>query len=79
MKKDMVLFLDSSVNGWIKMNPGQVGFYRTLYSTEMLEELIPGIKSLSAVDRLGIENDLFALAVAGYTTTVDFLKFVRIC
>jgi len=75
-ERDMVLFLDSSVNSWIKMNPGQVGFYRTLYSTEMLEELIPGIKSLSAVDRLGIENDLFSLAVAGYTSTVDFLKLL---
>jgi len=75
-ERDMVLFLDSSVNSWIKLNPGQVGFYRTLYSTEMLEELIPGIKSLSPVDRLGIENDLFALAVAGYTSTVDFLKLL---
>lgn len=75
-ERDMVLFLDVPSNIWIKLNPGQIGFYRTLYSTEMLDALIPGIKDLPAVDRLGVENDLFALAVAGYTSTVDFLKLL---
>ena len=56
---DMVLFLDDSTTSWIKMNPGQIGFYRTLYSTEMLEALIPGIKTLTAVDRLGKSNIFF--------------------
>ena len=56
---DMVLFLDDSTTKWIKMNPGQIGFYRTLYSTGMLEDLIPGIKTLPAVDRLGkIEHSM---------------------
>lgn len=73
-EKDMVLFLDIPGDHWIKMNPGQIGFYRTLYSSEMLEALIPAISTLPAVDRLGIENDLFALAGAGETSAVDFLK-----
>ena len=53
---DMVLILDDQTNNWIKLNPGQIGFYRTLYSTEMLEDLIPGIKTLPAVDRLGKQS-----------------------
>jgi len=75
-ERDMVLILDGPPADWVKLNPGLIGFYRTLYSTEMLEALIPGIRSLSAVDRLGIENDLFALAVAGYTSTTDFLRLL---
>ena len=46
---------------WIKLNLGRVGFYRTHYSSSMLESLLPGIRDLSlpAVDRLGLQNDLF--------------------
>ncbi|XP_057304719.1 puromycin-sensitive aminopeptidase-like [Hydractinia symbiolongicarpus] len=71
---DMVLFLDNiPEDAWIKLNLGQFGFYRTCYSPEMIQKLVPGIKSLSAVDRLGIENDMFALAMAGTTSTTNFL------
>ena len=45
------------------MNPGQVGFYRVCYTKEMVEKLVPAIKdiSLPPLDRLGVENDQFAL------------------
>ena len=46
-----------------QLNPGQVCFYRVNYSSEMLDALIPAIhnQSMSPIDRLGIQNDLFAL------------------
>ena len=46
-----------------QVNPGQVGFYRVQYSSDMLELLLPAIKdnSLPPRDRLGLESDLFAL------------------
>lgn len=75
-ERDMVIFLDVQPDRWIKLNPGQKGFYRTLYSKEMLEELIPGIKHLPSVDRVGIQSDLFALSIAGYASTVDYLKLL---
>ncbi|XP_066915619.1 puromycin-sensitive aminopeptidase-like [Clytia hemisphaerica] len=62
---------------WIKLNPGQVGFYRINYSPEMLQRLIPSIQSLGSVDRLGLESDLFALAYSGYTTTNNFLDILN--
>ncbi|XP_013422080.1 puromycin-sensitive aminopeptidase-like [Lingula anatina] len=61
---------------WVKVNPGSVAFYRTQYSTTMLEALLPGIRShaLSPRDRLGLQNDLFALAMAGTISAVDVFK-----
>nr|XP_058942457.1 puromycin-sensitive aminopeptidase-like [Pocillopora verrucosa] len=64
---------------WIKLNPGQVGFYRVQYSSDMLELLLPAIKdnSLPPRDRLGLQSDLFALAQAGLTSTTEFLKLAE--
>ena len=46
-----------------QVNPGQVGFYRVQYSSDILELFMPAIKdnSLPPRDRLGLESDLFAL------------------
>lgn len=74
---DMVIFLDGCPeNAWVKLNPGQVCFYRTNYSSEMLQAIIPAISTLSAVDRLGIENDMFSLAAAGFSSTTNFLDLL---
>ena len=47
----------------LQLNVGSVGFYRTQYTTEMLDKLIPAIKdkSLPPRDRLGLQNDIFAM------------------
>jgi len=64
-------------NDWIKLNPGQVGFYRVNYSAEMLQRLTPAIQTLKPVDRLGLASDLFALAYAGYSATTNFLDLLN--
>ena len=48
---------------WIKLNMAAVGFYRTQYSPDMLDALIPAVNngSLPPRDRLALQNDLFAL------------------
>lgn len=48
---------------WIKFNPETIGVYRVRYSSDMLDRLIPAIENMSlpARDRLGLQNDLFAL------------------
>ena len=74
---NMIIFMEKvAADGWIKINPGQIGFYRTCYSPEMITRLVPGIQSIPPVDRLGIENDLFALSVAGVSRTIDFLNIL---
>lgn len=64
---------------WIKLNPGTVGFYRVQYSSEMLNSLLPAIKdkTLPALDRLGLQNDLFAMVQAGRTSTIEILKLLQ--
>ena len=72
--KEMVIFVKNvQEESWVKLNPGQVCFYRVSYSSEMLDDLIPAIAnhSLQPIDRLGIQNDLFAL--------VCLNPFLKIC
>ena len=54
--------------GWVKLNPDQLGFYRTNYSSELWDRMAAAVETgaLPATDRLGLENDAFALARAGY-------------
>ncbi|XP_074706008.1 puromycin-sensitive aminopeptidase [Strix aluco] len=79
-KPELTLVLkDIKPDQWVKLNLGTVGFYRTQYSPDMLESLIPAIKDLSLppVDRLGLQNDLFSLARAGIISTVEVLKVME--
>lgn len=70
---------DVKPNEWVKLNPNAVGVYRVQYSPDMLSLLLPAIvdKSLPALDRLSLQNDLFALVAAGRTPTVEILKLME--
>lgn len=63
-------------NDWVLVNPQRVGFYRVAYSSDLFSNLTPALSShtLSAQDRLGLQNDAFALARAGVGSTVDVLN-----
>nr|AVD96941.1 putative APN-5 [Nilaparvata lugens] len=64
---------------FVKFNPDVVGFYRVKYPAEVLQQFLPSIKSktMSALDRVGLVDDLFALARAGESDTAQFLKFIQ--
>ena len=64
--------------GWLKINDGESGFFRTSYSKELLEKLRSPIleKKIPHLDRLGIVRDLFALSEAGVIPTVNALEFL---
>ncbi|KAJ8981072.1 hypothetical protein NQ317_007209 [Molorchus minor] len=70
---------DVEPSGWIKINPGTIGFYRTQYPPDMLEKFIPAIQNqtLPPLDRLGLVDDLFAMVKAGHTSTVEVLKVLK--
>lgn len=63
---------------YIKSNPDETGFYRTLYSPELLAKLYQPIKNkeLSINDRFGIIRDLNALVISGELPTSAYLEFL---
>ncbi len=65
--------------GWIKVNPEQTGFYRVNYSSDDWERLRPAVRNLELppIDRLGIQNDAYALSKAGLLPVTQFLTLAE--
>ena len=68
-----------SSDPWIKVNPQQTGFYRVRYSPDEMARLRAPVESgeLPPVDRLGLQNDAFALARAGHIPATQFLTIAE--
>ncbi len=68
-----------SADSWFKVNSDQTGFFRVNYSREDWQRLEPAIRSLElpATDRLGIQNDAYALSRAGVLGVTQFLSLSR--
>ncbi len=66
-------------DGWVKVNPGQTGFYRVNYSPEDWSRLRPAIQGLALPpsDRLGVQNDAYALTKAGFLPVTEFLSLAE--
>ena len=66
----------TDADSWFKVNPAQTGFFRVNYSEEDWQRLIPAISALTlpATDRLGIQNDAYALSKAGLLPITQFLS-----
>lgn len=73
-KKTMTVPHESS-DGWLKVNPKEVGFFRVAYPKTYLAKLQKPIvdNTLATEDRFGIIRDVFALAKAGKNNTTDAL------
>ncbi|EDV26424.1 uncharacterized protein TRIADDRAFT_22803 [Trichoplax adhaerens] len=78
-KSKSVTLQDVKQDDWVKINFGQFGFYRVRYTSDMLLKLVPAVanKVLSPRDRLGLQNDTFALTKAGLLNTTDYLDLLQ--
>ena len=74
-----VVLMRVQPNEWVKLNRGMTAFCRVNYSPDMLQLLQPGIvdKSLSSIDRLNIQDDLFALVQSGKVSSDRFLELIE--
>ncbi|OFW10538.1 MAG: hypothetical protein A3H27_08790 [Acidobacteria bacterium RIFCSPLOWO2_02_FULL_59_13] len=65
-----------SASEWVKLNPGQSGFYRVAYTEKLWMWLAEAVRAgdLPTVDRLGLLDDVFALARAGYLKSSTALR-----
>ena len=52
--------------GPVMLNAGQLGYYRTLYTPQMLGSLITAMPTLAPIDQLGLLRDQLALSMGGY-------------
>jgi puromycin-sensitive aminopeptidase len=64
---------------WLKLNVGEVGFWRTRYPKTLLKALHQPVrqKTIGPSDRLGLVRDVFDLAESREMSTVDVLEFVQ--
>ena len=62
--------------GVLLINPGQTGYFRTLYAPDQSEALRRAMPGLAPVDQYGLISDAFALSTAGfqpYSRALDLL------
>ena len=66
-------------DAWIKVNPDQTGFYRVNYSHDDWARLSSAIQTLALapIDRLGVQNDAYALSRAGFLPATQFLALAE--
>ena len=66
------------LSGRFIVNPKRMGFYRVHYQKEILDEIKKSVqkKTISGMDRWAIQNDLFAMCLAGRASVPDYLDFV---
>ncbi|HEU5462984.1 MAG TPA: M1 family metallopeptidase [Candidatus Binatia bacterium] len=64
---------------WVVVNAGGHGFYRVRYSGALLESLQAALATrLSAVERFGLINDMWAAAQAGLASLTDYLELIAL-
>ncbi len=70
---------DYSNLDWFKLNPEQSSFLRINYPDNILKKIETGIisRDLSDIDRLGVQNDCFALSIAGYFSGAKYLSLLN--
>jgi aminopeptidase N len=56
------------------LNPGQAGYYRSLYDTTSFTRIAAQFPKLKAADQLGLLNDSQALGFAGYEPMDDLMS-----
>jgi len=61
----------------VKLNPGDVGYYRVQYDAAMLAALTRSIERLMPVDRANLLGDIWALVEAGRTAPAAFFDLVE--
>ena len=65
----------------VLLNPGRYGFYRAKYDDGIMLDLkmLTDSKKLGHADRWAVQNDLYALCMAGQARVGEYLDFVDAC
>jgi len=63
-------------DGTLNINDSQTGFFRVNYSDELFNELKDNFGKLKVLDKMGLENDLFAVIRKGDVNVDKYLDFI---
>ena len=61
---------------WVLANAGGHGYYRSRYSPDLLERILERLDRLSALDRYGLIDDMWACVIAGQTDIGAYLDLL---
>jgi len=64
--------------GTLNINDSRTGFFRVNYSDELFNELKEKFGKLTVLDKIGLENDLFAVIIKGDVKVSKYLDFVEL-
>jgi aminopeptidase N len=62
--------------GVVLINDGQSGYFRTVYESKAMKDLVGAFSKLNDIDQLGILRDSWALGLGARTSPTDALKLV---
>jgi tricorn protease interacting factor F2/3 len=62
-----------SVNGFIKLNDSETGFYRVMYSDSLYDNIVKNIPILDNKDIFGLINDMHAFLISGKVQFKEYL------
>jgi puromycin-sensitive aminopeptidase len=63
----------------VRVNSGQTGYFRVLYEGDLMEGFLEALDrgEVSSVDRLALENDLFAFVRSGLSSMGDYFALLE--
>ncbi|MGC8530258.1 MAG: M1 family metallopeptidase [Leptospirillia bacterium] len=66
-------------SAWTTINAGQTGYFRVLYSPELRGEILDAMErgELSVLDRLALENDMYAFFRSGIVSVGEYLDLAE--
>jgi aminopeptidase N len=63
--------------GPLVVNSGQTGYYRTLYTPELLDKLTAAFPRLKPIDQIGLLADTWGLGLGGYQSAAEALDMIE--
>ena len=78
-ERSLAIDLPEPKSGWVNINAGQTGYFRVLYSPKLRTEILEAMErgALTVLDRLALENDMYAFFRSGIVSVGDYLDLAE--
>ena len=78
-RRSSTIPLPSQPSDWVNINAGQTGYFRVLYAADLRPGILGAMENgkLTVLDRLALENDMYAFFKSGIVSVEDYLGLVE--